>query len=76
MAKNKEEIRVVRKIRRIEFWYKDEFYVYEFRSENNTGYSFIWKNGARIYGPMINHSTEEGIEVYNAIQPKIVNKEI
>jgi len=76
MAKNKEEIRVVRKIRRIEFWYKDEFYVYEFRSENNTEFAFIWKNEARIYGPVINRSTEEGIEVYNAIHPKIANKEI
>jgi hypothetical protein len=76
MAKNKEDIRIIRKIRRIEFWYKDEFYVYEFRSENNTGYAFIWKGNNRIYGPLVNHSTEEGKEVYNAIHTKIANREI
>jgi len=73
MAKNK-DIKIIRRIRRIEFWYKGEFYIYEFRSENNAEYPFIWKDGTKIYGPLINNSTEEGIEVYNAIFNETVDQ--
>jgi hypothetical protein len=71
MAKDKSGIRIIRKIRRIEFWYNDEFFTYELRSEGKEEASFIWKDGARIYGPLMHHSTEEGREVFNLIEKKL-----
>ena len=51
-------MKIIRKISRVEFWYKDEFYVYECREENNSKFEFIWNDGKRIYGPLVNHSSE------------------
>ncbi|HRT03774.1 MAG TPA: hypothetical protein P5513_07535 [Candidatus Diapherotrites archaeon] len=65
-------MKIIRKISRVEFWYKDEFYVYECREENNSKFEFIWNDGKRIYGPLVNHSSEEGIEIYNSIKNKLI----
>jgi hypothetical protein len=72
MIRTKKNLKIIRKTKRIEFWYKNEFYIYEVRSEKSIDAIFIWKDRERIYGPLINHSTEEGREVYEAIQKEIV----
>jgi hypothetical protein len=74
MEKNKAEIQIIRRSHKTNFWYNDEFFTYEVITEGKEEASFIWKSGARIYGPLIQHSTEEGIEVYNAIQAEIAAK--
>jgi len=76
MAQTKKDLRIIRKTKRIEFWYKNEFYVYEVRSEKGVDATFIWKDTERIYGPYITHVSEEGQEVYKAIQKEIDKKNL
>ena len=73
MAK-KNDLRIIRKTKKIEFWYKNEYFIYEYRSEGNTGFAFIWKDQEKIYGPFQRDWTEEGQEVFNAISKKISPK--
>lgn len=70
----KKDLRIMRKTKRVEFWYKDEFYTYEFRSDSSVGYAYIWKGNEKIYGPMIGDQTEEGIKVHAVIQKKLQPK--
>ena len=76
MTQTRKDLRIIRKAKRIEFWYKDEFYIYELRTEKGVDATFIWKDSERIYGPNINHTSEEGQKVYNAIQKKIDKKNL
>ena len=70
----KKDLRIIRKTKRVEFWYKDEFYIYEFRSDSKSGFAFIWKGQEKIYGPMMGDQTDEGIKVHKAIQKKLQPK--
>lgn len=71
MPRVKTPLTIIRRSRRVEFRYKDEFYVYEYRTQGGEGYSFIWKSDQRIYGPLVGHATEEGNEIF-----KVISKEI
>jgi hypothetical protein len=71
MPKTEKKLRILRKTTRVEFWYKDEFFVYEYREDNKEGYEFIWKDQEKIYGPFQRDWTEEGQKVYNAIHKKL-----
>ena len=71
MTKTKKNLRILRKTNRVEFWYKDEFFVYEFREDSKQGYEFIWKDQEKIYGPFHRDCTEEGQKVYSAIHKKL-----
>jgi hypothetical protein len=71
----KADLQILRKVNRVEFKYKGEFYNYEFRSDSKTGFAFIFaQGGVKIYGPYKTDCTELGEEIYNAllkqIQPK------
>ena len=70
----KKDLRIIRKTKRVEFWYKDEFYIYEFRSDSKSGFAFIWKGQEKIYGPMMGDQTDEGIRVHKVIQKKMQPK--
>jgi len=72
MAKN--DLKIMRKTKRVEFYYKDEFYIYEFRSDSKSGFAYIWKGQEKIYGPMMGDQTEEGVKVHNAIRKKLQPK--
>lgn len=76
MARTRKKLRIIRNSKRLEFWYKEEFYIYEDRSEGGKNAIFIWKDNERIYGPYITHVSEEGQEVFNAIQKEIVKKNL
>ncbi len=66
MAK-KNKIEIIRRSKKVEFWYKGEFFIYEFHSDSSSGFAFIWKSQEKIYGPYERDCTEKGKEVYNAI---------
>lgn len=73
MAKN--DLRIIRKTKRVEFWYKDEYYVYEFRSDSKSGFAFVWNSkNEKIYGPMVGDQTEEGVKVHEVIRKKLQPK--
>jgi len=70
MAQSK--LSVIRKSKKIEFWYDKEYFVYEKRQEKNLIAEFIWNDQKeKIYGPLIMDSTEEGLKVYKALKRKI-----
>ena len=70
MAK-KEKIKIIRKTKKVEFWYKEEYYIYEFRSDSTQGFAYVWKDQEKIYGPFDRDCTEEGKRVFNAINKKL-----
>jgi hypothetical protein len=71
MEKQNKQFKIIRKIRRVEFWYEGEFYVYELRTEGGNEFAFIWKNGTeRIYGPYLSHQTDEGREIFGVLEKK------
>jgi len=71
MIKTEKKLRILRKTNRVEFWYKGEFFVYEYREDSKEGYEFIWKDQEKIYGPFFRDCTDEGSKVYNVIHKKL-----
>ena len=67
----KKDLKILRKTKKVEFQYKGEYYVYEFRSDSTSGFAFIWKNQEKIYGPFQGDQTDEGIRVHKAIHNKL-----
>ena len=35
--KKNDEVEIIRKVKRVEFWYKESFYTYEYRSDSSGG---------------------------------------
>ena len=74
MAKSK--LNIIRKSRKLEFWYDKEFFIYEKRSEKDIIAEFIWNGeGEKIYGPLMGDQTEEGIKIYKALQRRLKKDE-
>ena len=74
MAKSK--LTLIRKSKKIEFWYDNEFYIYEKRQEKGDTAEFIWnEHHEKIYGPLINDPTEEGTKIYKALKRRIEKDE-
>jgi len=71
---NKKDIEVIRNHKKVEFWYKGEYYIYEFVKDSTGEAEFIRNSEQRIFGPLQNHRTEEGKKIYDAIK-KIIDKE-
>lgn len=68
----KSDLQIIRKTKRVEFKYKNEYYTYEFRSDSSSGYAFIFaQGGVKIYGPYQGDCTELGEEIYNALDKQI-----
>lgn len=74
MAKSK--LRLLRTSNKLEFYYEDEFYVFERRSDGKLTYDYIWKDTEKIFGPMITDETEEGLKIHKIIMKKLDQKEI
>ena len=74
----KSDLQILRKVNRVEFKYKGEYYTYEFRSDSSSGFAFIFAQGGVIYGPYKGDTTELGDEIHNAllkqIHPKTTTK--
>jgi hypothetical protein len=67
----KADLKILRKINRVEFTYKGEFYSYEFRSDSHSGFAFIFHGIEKIYGPYKTDVTPLGQEIYDALIKQI-----
>lgn len=67
----KADLKILRKINRVEFNYKGEFYSYEFRSDSRSGFAFIFHGSEKIYGPYQTDTTPLGQEIYNALMKQM-----
>ena len=76
----KSDLQILRKTNRVEFMYKGEYYTYEFRSDSNSGFAFIFKNDpnnyTKIYGPYKTDTTELGQEIYDAVMKQLHPKAV
>ena len=63
----KSDLKIIQKTHRVEFWYKEKYYTYEFRSNSSSGSAFIFNNSQKIYGPYKTDCTELGEEIYNVL---------
>ena len=70
MGKKKNKVEIVRKTKKVEFWYNENFYTYEYRSDSAGGFAFVFlgTTGVKIYGPYDRDCTDEGKDVYQAIK--------
>lgn len=57
------KITVSQTIKRVEFLYKGTFCIYEYISTGSYGFSYIYINGKKIYGPHNSDCTELGREI-------------
>lgn len=68
----KAKLAIIRRSKKLEFWYDNEFYIYEKRSERKDVGEFIWNaDKEKIYGPLMGDQSEEGIKIYNALQRRL-----
>ena len=74
MAKSKKDLKIIRKSKRVEFWYKEEFFIYERRSDSSNEHEYIWRDQEKIYGPFHRDCTVEGVKAYNIIRKKLYGK--
>ena len=74
MAKKIKDFKIVRKSKKVEFWYKGEFFIYEYHSDSSSGFAFIFQGQNKIYGPYERDCTDEGCEVYDVISKKLRSK--
>ena len=74
MGKKNKDLKIIRKFKRIEFWYKGEFFTYEYHSDSSSGLAFIFQDQSKIYGPYERDCTDEGREVYEVISKKLRSK--
>ena len=71
----KSKLSIIRKSKKIEFKFENEFYIFERRSEKNLSYDFIWSSsGEKIYGPFQGDQSEEGQRIYKFLIRKIDKK--
>ena len=72
----KSKLSIIRKSRKLEFWYDKEFYIYEKRSEKNMVSEFIWNaDNEKVYGPLMGDQSEEGIKIYRALKRRLKKDE-
>jgi 5-formaminoimidazole-4-carboxamide-1-beta-D-ribofuranosyl 5'-monophosphate synthetase len=73
MTKANNTVNIIRKIRRAEFWYNGEFYIYEFREEANSGSAYLWQGSEKnlILGPHMENPSTVAHEIHAAIRKEV-----
>jgi hypothetical protein len=76
MTKKNKILEIIRKSKKIEFWYEGEFFIYEYYSDSTGGFAFIFRGATneKIYGPYGRDCTDEGRLIYNEICVKLLKK--
>jgi hypothetical protein len=66
--RNKDKIQVTKKVRRVEFDYKGETYIYEYTSTAAYGFGVITSRDGTIYSQHPDQCTDLGKELYEKLQ--------
>lgn len=67
---------VTNTLRRIEFHVDGVPYVYEYRTDSRSGFSYIYKGNEKIFGPYDHECTEEGRRIDQLITEHKLHSQI